>query len=139
MQIHGTATQIQIDVADALASFQDPNKALLGVGVHQDQKIIIRRRYVVGGAASIVPERAPARTVSVREDARSIMLTRYGADLEMNLNLFLRPGDAQRELKMKLDAQKRALEGALVDIGYETLMKEELGSRTPSSAATRRT
>ena len=25
---------------------------------------------------------------------------------------------------MKLDAQKRALEGALVDIGYETLMKE---------------
>ena len=42
----------------------------------------------------------------------------------MNLNLFLRPGDAQREMKMKLDAQKRALENALIDIGYDTLMKE---------------
>ena len=49
----------------------------------------------------------------------------------MNLNLFLRPGDAQRELKMKLDAQKRALENALVEIGYETLMKE--GIRLPDA------
>ena len=49
----------------------------------------------------------------------------------MNLNLFLRPGDAQRELKMKLDAQKRALESALIDIGYETLMKE--GIRLPDA------
>lgn len=47
-------------------------------GIHQEQKIIIRRRYVVGGSASVVPERAPAKTVSVREDVRSIMLTRYG-------------------------------------------------------------
>ena len=129
--ISGTATQVQIDVADALASFQDPIRALLGTGVHQDQKILIRRRYVVGGSASIVPERAPARTVSVREDVRQIMLTRYGGDLEMNLNLFLRPGDAQRELKMKLDAQKRALETALIEIGYETIMKE--GIRLPDA------
>ena len=131
MAIHGTASQIQVDVADALAGFQDPIKALLGVGIHQDQKIIIRRRYVVGGGASVVPERAPARTVSVREDVRSIMLTRYGADLEMNLNLFLRPTDCQRELNMKLDAQKRALESALIDIGYETLMRE--GIRLPDA------
>lgn len=49
----------------------------------------------------------------------------------MNLNLFLRPGDAQRELKMKLDAQKRALESALIEIGYETIMKE--GIRLPDA------
>ena len=79
----------------------------------------------------MVPERAPARTVSVREDVRSIMLTRFGADLEMNLNLFLRPTDCQQELNMKLDAQKRALESALIDIGYETLMRE--GTRLPDA------
>ena len=42
----------------------------------------------------------------------------------MNLNLFLRPGDAQAELALKLNAQKRELEHALTDIGYEMLMRE---------------
>ena len=47
MAIHGTASVIQVDVADALAGFADPIKALLGVGIHQDQKIIIRRSVFV--------------------------------------------------------------------------------------------
>ena len=115
---------MQVDVADALASYQDPIKAILGVGVHKDQRILIKRKYVVGGQATITPERAPARTVAIQEDVREVMLTRYGGDLEMNLNLFLRPGDAQAELALKLNAQKRELEHALTDIGYEMLMRE---------------
>lgn len=74
--IHGTATQVQVDVADALASYQDPIKAILGVGVHKDQRILIKRKYVVGGQATITPERAPARTVAIQEDVREVMLTR---------------------------------------------------------------
>lgn len=76
--IHGTATSVQVDVADALASYSDPIKAILGVGIHRDQKILIKRKYVVGGQATITPERAPARTVAVQEDVREVMLTRYG-------------------------------------------------------------
>lgn len=122
--IHGTATQVNIDVATWLASFQDPIRAILGTGIHQDKRIIIKRKYVVGGQATITPERAPARTVSIQEDVRDVVLTRYGGDLEMNLNLFLRPEDAASELKLKLDAQKAELERALVDIGYDTLIRE---------------
>ena len=122
--IHGTATQVNIDVATWLASFQDPIRAILGTGIHQDKRIIIKRKYVVGGQATITPERAPARTVSIQEDVRDVVLTRYGGDLEMNLNLFLRPDDAASELKLKLDAQKAELERALVDIGYDTLVRE---------------
>ena len=76
--IHGSATQVQVDVADALVGYNDPIKSILGVGVHKDQKILIRRKYVVGGQATITPERAPARTVAVQEDVREVMLTRYG-------------------------------------------------------------
>ena len=65
----------------------------------------------------ITPERAPARTVSVKEDAREEILCRYGGDLEMNLNLFLRPELAQEELTMKLEAQRDQLQQVLVSLG----------------------
>ena len=52
------------------------------------------------------------------------MLTRYGGDLEMNLNLFLQPAMAAEELDMKIGAQREALEQTLNDIGYETIMNE---------------
>ena len=68
--IHGTATVINKRVATWLAGFQDPIKAILGVGIHREKKIIIKRRYVVGGQTIITPERAPARTVAIKEDAR---------------------------------------------------------------------
>ena len=48
----------------------------------------------------------------------------HTGDLEMNLNLFLRPQDAQQELALKLNAQKRELEYALTEIGYDMLMRE---------------
>ena len=124
LAVGGTATVISQKVGLWLASFQDPIKAILGVGVHRDDKVIIKRKYVVGQSATITPERAPARTVAIQEDVRQVQLTRYGGDIEMNLNLFLRPEDAQEELDMKVDAQKRELERALTDIGYDMLLRE---------------
>ena len=56
----------------------------------------------------ITPEHAPARTVAIQEDTREIQLTRYGGDIEMNLNLFLRPEDAREELEMKVCLQQAA-------------------------------
>jgi len=122
--ISGTATVVSQKMGAWLAGFQDPIKAILGVGIHTNNKIMIKRKYVVGGSATITPERAPARTVAIKEDVREISLTRYGADIEMNLNLFLIPGDAEEELEMKMDAQKRELERKLTDLGYMCLMKE---------------
>lgn len=124
MAVGGSATVVSQKVGLWLASFQDPIKAILGVGVHRDERVIIKRKYVVGQSATITPERAPARTVAIQEDVREVQLTRYGGDIEMNLNLFLRPEDAQEELDMKVDAQKRELERALTDIGYDMLMRE---------------
>ena len=123
----GTATVINQQVATHLAGFQDPIKAIFGMRVEESKKIVIKRKYVVGGSAIVVPERAPARSVAVKEDIREIELARYGADLEMNLNLFLsndpsRP--AETELNMKLDAQKRALEQQLVELGYDEIMQK---------------
>lgn len=122
--ISGTAKNVQIEVSQRLAGFKDPIKAILGVGVHSEQKIIIRRQYVAGGGAGIVPERAPARTVAIQEDTREVMLTRYGGDIEFNMNLLLRPELAQRELKMKLGAQEAALEQALIRIGYDAILSQ---------------
>jgi hypothetical protein len=112
-----------MNIASKLASFEDPIKSIMPVSVHKTNRIIVKRKYVVGGAASIVPERSAARTVAVREDEREIMLTRYGADLEMNLNLFLEPDAAKEELQMKLDAQRQELENTMVRLGYEAVMK----------------
>lgn len=50
---------------------------------HGTLAVVIKRKYVVGGQTMIVPERAPARTVGIREDTREVSLTRYGGDLEM--------------------------------------------------------
>jgi hypothetical protein len=122
--IHGTATLVQQRVAAALATYQDPIKAVLPTVANNSKRIVIRRKYVVGGDAIITPERAPARTVAIREDERSVVLTRYGGDLEMNLNLFLRPKDAKEEFDMKLAAQTRELEYTLVELGYNMLMEQ---------------
>ena len=90
------------------------------------------------------PVTAPARTVSVREDQREVVLTRYGGDVEMSkstywyhgsdklltgwcfldLNLFLRPEDAREELELRLDAQRDQLQQVLVSLGYERIFQE---------------
>lgn len=122
--IHGTATVIEQRVGVWLAGFDDPIKAILPVQVEKNGKVIVRRKYVVGGSATITPERAPARTVAVREEEREILLTRYGSDIEMNLNLFLKPEAAREELEMKLEAQREELEKVMIQIGYETVMRD---------------
>lgn len=122
--IQGSATMINVDVSEYLATFQDPLKVILGTSIHKEAKVIITRKYVVGGRSLITPEHAPARTVSIQEDAREVMMTRYGGDIEMNLNLFLRPEDAREELALKVGAQRRELERTLIEHGYNSIMEE---------------
>lgn len=68
LAISGSASVVNVDVATRLTSFSDPIRAILGTGVHEAQKVIIKRQYVTNSAADIVPERAPARTVALAED-----------------------------------------------------------------------
>lgn len=124
--IRGRATRLEAEVGDALATFQDPIKALYGTRICEGQHVTITRKFVVGGKAVPTPERAPARVVRVQEDIRHVSLTRYGADMEMNLNLFLRPGDAEHEMAMKLNAQKRSLENELIKMGYQSIMENAI-------------
>lgn len=124
--IQGRATRIEADVGDSLATFQDPIKALFGTRICGGQVVQVSRKYVVGGKATAVPERAPARVVRVQEDVREVKLRRYGADLEMNLNLFMKPDEAQKELDLKLNAQKQALENELICQGYAAIMRDGL-------------
>jgi len=124
LALAGSASVVNVSVTEQLAAFSDPIKAILGTGVHESQKVIIKRQYVAGGGADIVPERAPARTVAVQEDVREVTLTRYGADIEWNMNLLLRPAEFQREMQLKLSAQEESLRAALVRIGYDLLMTE---------------
>lgn len=103
--ISGTARVISQNVSRFLTGFEDPIKAALTTTVVEESRVIIKRKYVVGGSSLIVPEHAPARTVSVREDQREVsrtchvwvgkeslltyiyilqvVLTRYGGDIEM--------------------------------------------------------
>lgn len=122
--IAGTATLVEQRVSARILTFKDPIKALLGVGIHRDERIIIKRKYVASAEAIPVPEHASARTVSMQEEVREVQLTRFGHDLEMNLNLFLRPDDAAVELEMKLEACQIALENALIVQGYDQVMED---------------
>ena len=122
--ISGTADLVEIDVGERLMAFSDPVRAILGTGVHTSQKVIIKRQYATGGGASIVPERAPARTIGLAEDVKEVVLTRYGADIEWNLNLLARPADFTKEMNIKINAQKESLQMELVKIAYDTLMTE---------------
>ena len=122
-QIEGRATRIEVNVGNALATYKDPIKALFGTRICEGQKVQVVRKYVVGGKAVATPERAPARIVKVKEDAKEVELVRYGADLTMNLNLMLRPVDAREELEMKVNAQKQSLENELTRFGYEQALQ----------------
>ena len=128
--IHGTATIVNQKVAYALATYQDPIKAVLGMAMHKQQKIVIRRKFVVGGHAMITPEHAQARTVAIREEEIEYVMARYGSDIFMNLNLFLKPEAAEEELNMKLDAQIAALQQEQCRIAYEMLVNEGTSMRS---------
>ena len=66
--VSGRAEVVQSDVAAHLGEYQDPIKAVLNVAVANAPRVIVRRRFAVGGKAEIIPERAPGRTVAVREE-----------------------------------------------------------------------
>ena len=55
---------------------------------------------------------------------REVVMARYGADVEMNTNLFLEPELAAADMKIKVDHQKKALEEKLTELGYECILRE---------------
>ena len=116
--IDGTATVVEDKIAIWIAGFRDPIKAIFDTSVHRSQKVIFKRKWVKGGQALVVPERAPARTISVAFDQREERLTRHAVALEQNIYLYSRPDDAREDLEMKLEGIRLQLEQALVNIGY---------------------
>ncbi len=59
--ISGTARVISQNVGRFLAGFEDPVKAALGTTVVEENRVIIKRKYVVGGSSLIVPEHGMLR------------------------------------------------------------------------------
>ena len=83
----------------------------------------MKRRFVRGGPAEVVPERSSARTVSVQEEESEHILVRYGADIEMSTNLLAgEPGLAAADLALKMDHQKMVLDQALTQLGYDAVL-----------------
>lgn len=121
--LRGRAEIIEAKVGERLAAFQDPIKAIMPVRIVGTHRVSVVTKMTVGGRAIIAPERAPARTVGVKETVREIVLERFGGDLEMNLNLQHEPAMFKEELDMKLQAQQRELERVLIEIGYDTLIE----------------
>lgn len=139
--IDGTATVVEDKIAVWIAGFRDPIKAIFDTSVHRSQKVIFKRKWVKGGQALVVPERAPARTISVAFDQREERLTRHAVALEQNIYLYSRPEDAREDLEMKLEGIRLQLEQALVSIGYAKafdqgvdIVKALARGRVPSSA-----
>lgn len=128
--IRGRASVIEAKVGERLASFKDPIKSVLPVRVVDTHRVIVVQKEVVGGRSIIAPERAPARTVGVKETVREVLLERYGGDLEMNLNLQHTPAAFKEELDLKINAQQRELERVLIEIGYDTLLQGGLRLET---------
>lgn len=86
--------------------------------------VIIKRRFVQGADAQVIPERAPGRLVSVKTEEREVALARYGCDIEMSTNLMAgEPELAAQDLNMKLDFQKKQLDRKLVELGYSAIME----------------
>ena len=140
--IDGTATVVEDKIAIWIAGFRDPIKAIFDTSVHRSQKVIFKRKWVKGGQALVVPERAPARTISVAFDQREERLTRHAVALEQNIYLYSRPEDAREDLEMKLEGIRLQLEQALVSIGYAKafdqgvdIVKALSRGRVPSSAS----
>lgn len=115
---------INVEVASMLAGYEDPIKLLLPPVMQAAAVVHVRRKYVVGGIAARVPERAPAPVSMVQEDVRKVRLHRYGGDVDFNLNACLQPTAFKREMDMKVKAQHGALANELNKLGYETLMRE---------------
>jgi hypothetical protein len=124
--IEGTAKVVQLDTVAHIAEFEDAIGAILGRSVCESATVVITKKYVVGHDAIITPEHAPARSVAIKEEVREVRLTRYGGDIDMNLNLFLIPGEAKKEFEMKMTAQRFELERMLVKLAYKAVLGEAI-------------
>lgn len=115
---------VNVEVASKLAGYEDPIKLILPPILQEAAVVYVRRKYVVGGTATEVPERAPAPVSMVREDVREYRLKRYGGDVDFNINSCLKPDMFKAEMEMKVQAQHSALANELNWLGYEMLLKE---------------
>ena len=123
LMLSGQADVVQVDLSEKVAAYPDPIKLVLQFLYTEGRKVVITKRTVTGGGIGVVPERTRGQVASMQVETRSEVLTRYGGDITMNLNAWLKPAEAAAELSGKLAAQRRELEKTLVRIGYETVMK----------------
>jgi len=115
---------VNVEVASKLAGYEDPIKLILPPVLQEAAVVYVRRKYVVGGTASEVPERAPAPVSMVREDVREYRLKRFGGDVDFNINSCLKPDMFKAEMDMKVEAQHAALSHELNRMGYDMLLAE---------------
>ena len=115
---------VNVEVASKLAGYEDPIKLILPPILQEAAVVYVRRKYVVGGTATEVPERAPAPVSMVREDVREYRLKRYGGDVDFNINSCLKPDMFKAEMDMKVQAQHAALANELNFLGYDMLLNE---------------
>lgn len=115
---------LNVEVASKLAGYEDPIKLVLPPILQEAAVLYVRRKYVVGGVACEVPERAPAPVSMVQEDVREVRLKRYGGDVDFNLNACCKPDLFQREMDLKVSAQHGALANELMRLGYTALLRE---------------
>lgn len=121
--IKGTAELIQQRVAHALATYSDPVKLVLPVAMKLSQKVVVRKKYVVGGGTTITPEHAPARIVSLREEEVEFVQVRFGSAVTFNLNEFLlKNGQGEKDFNQKVDAQIASMQQQWNRLAYEQLM-----------------
>lgn len=122
--IHRSEKYVSVEVASKLAGYSDPIKLVLPPAMEDAAVIYVRRKYVVGGRAAEVPERAPAPVAMVREDVKEIRLQRFGGDVDFNINSMLKPAMFKKEMDLKINAQHAALSEKLNELGYKLLMRE---------------
>lgn len=117
--IDGTATVVEDTLSTNLSTRSDPIKNVFAMSVHPSKRAIFNRKWVKGAQALVVPERAPARTVSIGFDSREEILVRHAISLEQNIYLYLRPQSAQEDLELKLEAIQNEMHVSWVSITYD--------------------
>lgn len=120
--LSGRATVVQANVASHLIEYADPLKLIMPPEIAEDSRLIVKRKQVLGANAEIVPESAPARVVSVKEEEIEVVLQRYGGDIEMNTNLLAMPEEYAEDLQLKLSFQQNAMARRLSELGYQAAL-----------------
>lgn len=122
--VSGQADLVRQEVAHAMAVYSDPIKLVLPVAMKLNQKVVVRRKFVVGGGTMITPEHAPARIVSLREEEVEFVQVRFGCAVTFNTNEFLlKNGQAEQDFKLKVDAQVASMQQQWNRLGYEQLVE----------------